>query len=90
MGGTLGRFAEKGPKDKVTIKDVESSVRLPIDEAVIKSIQQVGNPELYPKLFSGVVLAGGSTMFPYFGKALEEMFVVFVCLFLSFLIEEIN
>lgn len=74
MGGTLGRYAEKGPKDKVSSKGIDSNIRLSIDEAVITSVRQVGNPELYVKLLSNIVLAGGSTMFPYFGKILEEMY----------------
>lgn len=73
MGGTLGRYAEKGPKDKVSSKGIDSNTRLSLDEAVITSVRQVGNPELYVKLLSNIVLAGGSTMFPYFGKVLEEM-----------------
>ena len=77
MGGTLGRYAEKGPKDKISNKEIDSYTRLPIDEAIIASVRQVGKPDLYKKLLGNIVLAGGSTMFPYFPKVLEEMFITF-------------
>lgn len=76
MGGTLGRYAEKGPKDKVSVKGIDSADTMSIDEAVVASVRQVGNPELYVKLLSNIVLAGGSSVFPHFGEFLVEKYSI--------------
>mmetsp|Transcript_20378 Transcript_20378/g.33975 ORF Transcript_20378/g.33975 Transcript_20378/m.33975 type:complete len:239 (-) Transcript_20378:228-944(-) len=56
-----------GPADSRSI--------VPLDEAIATSICRVGRSELRKKLFTSVVLVGGTTLFPGFLEMLEERLV---------------
>ena len=82
MGGALGRYAEKDPKDRVHEIRMDPLLRVSVDEAIVASVQQLANVEQCSKMLTNIVLAGGGTLFPYLNKAIEEMYVSTFSLFL--------
>ena len=73
MAGTLGRYAEKGSRERLNEIKLSPKKRMGVDEAVAASVQQLGSIEICSKLLSNIVLVGGSASFPYLNKSLEEM-----------------
>lgn len=59
----------------MTLKEMyEHHKILPIDKAIHESISSIERPELKRKLYSNIILVGGSTLFEGFSEFLEDRY----------------